>query len=169
MKTNFNLRNLTTMQLSSCIFYILIGVIVLLFASFWIIGYDMPYADNPDYSAPALTDVLIWFMIVLTFSTFGLAIFGAINGMRKNKGENVVVNNVPARLISVSVIIGTMLLLVLTYAFSSTDALLVNGERFTDAFWLRTAGMFIGTSLSLIVVAVGAVVFGSTRYIRVRK
>ena len=85
------------MQLSSLIFYILIGVIVLLFALFWIIGYDMPYDDNPDYSAPLLTDALIWFMIVLTFSTFGLAVFGAINGMRKNKGENVVVNNVPAR------------------------------------------------------------------------
>ena len=55
---------------------------------------------------------------------------------------------------------------VLTYALSSTDALMVNGERFTDTFWLRTAGMFIGTSLLLIVVAVGAIVYGSTRYIR---
>ena len=161
MKVNINLRHLTAMQLSSRIFYILIGVIVVLFALFWIVGYDMPYDDNPDYSAPLLTDALIWFMIVLTFSTFGLAVFGAVNGMRKNKGENVVVNNVPARRISVSVIIGTALLLVLTYAFSSTDALLVNGERFTDTFWLRTAGMFIGTSLLLIVVAVGAVVFGA--------
>ncbi|WP_278906292.1 amidohydrolase family protein, partial [Leyella stercorea] len=133
MKVNINLRHLTAMQLSSRIFYILIGMIVVLFALFWIIGYDMPYDDNPDYSAPLLTDALIWFMIVLTFSTFGLAVFGAINGMRKNKGENVVVNNVPARRISVAVIIGTALLLVLTYAFSSTDALLVNGERFTDA------------------------------------
>ena len=106
------------------------------------------------------------YVIVLTFSTFGLAVFGAVNGLRKNKGENVVVNNVPARRISVAVILGTALLLVLTYAFSSTDALLVNGERFTDTFWLRTAGMFIGTSLLLIVVAVGAVVFGATRYIR---
>lgn len=37
------------MQLSSRIFYILIGVIVVLFALFSIIGYDMPYDDNPDY------------------------------------------------------------------------------------------------------------------------
>ena len=166
MKVNINLRHLTAMQLSSRIFYILIGVIVVLFALFWIIGYDMPYDDNPDYSAPLLTDALIWFMIVLTFATLGLAVLGAVNGVRKNKGENVVVNNVPARRISVAVIVGTALLLVLTYAFSSTDALLVNGERFTDTFWLRTAGMFIGTSLLLIVVAVGAVVFGATRYIR---
>ena len=60
------------MQLSSRIFYIIIGVIVVLFALFWIIGYDMPYDDNPDYSAPLLTDALIWFMIVLTFATLGL-------------------------------------------------------------------------------------------------
>lgn len=49
MKVNINLRHLTAMQLSSRIFYILIGVIVVLFALFWIIGYDMPYDDNPDY------------------------------------------------------------------------------------------------------------------------
>ena len=149
------------MQLSSRIFYILIGVIVVLFALFWIIGYDMPYDDNPDYSAPLLTDALIWFMIVLTFATLGLAVLGAVNGVRKNKGENVVVNNV-----SVAVVVGTVLSFVLTYALSSTDALMVNGECFTDTFWLRTAGMFIGTSLLLIVVAVGAIVYGSTRYIR---
>ena len=87
MKVNINLRHLTAMQLSSRIFYILIGVIVVLFALFWIIGYDMPYDDNPDYSAPLLTDALIWFMIVLTFSTFGLAVFGAVNDMRKNKAR----------------------------------------------------------------------------------
>jgi len=162
MKKIVDLRHLTAMQLSSRIFYILIGVIVVLFALFWIIGYDMPYDDNPDYSAPLLTDALIWFMIVLTFATLGLAVLGAVNGVRKNKGENVVVNNVPARRISVAVVVGT----VLTYALSSTDALMVNGERFTDTFWLRTAGMFIGTSLLLIVVAVGAIVYGSTRYIR---
>ena len=97
------------MQLSSRIFYILIGVIVVLFALFWIIGYDMPYDDNPDYSAPLLTDALIWFMIVLTFATLGLAVLGAVNGVRKNKGENVVVNNVPARRISVAVVVGTVL------------------------------------------------------------
>ena len=77
MKVNINLRHLTAMQLSSRIFYILIGVIVVLFALFWIIGYDMPYDDNPDYSAPLLTDALIWFMIVLTFATLGLAVLGA--------------------------------------------------------------------------------------------
>lgn len=166
MKKIVDLRHLTAMQLSSRIFYILIGVIVVLFALFWIIGYDMPYDDNPDYSAPLLTDALIWFMIVLTFATLGLAVLGAVNGVRKNKGENVVVNNVPVRRISVAVVVGTVLSFVLTYALSSTDALMVNGERFTDTFWLRTAGMFIGTSLLLIVVAVGAIVYGSTRYIR---
>ena len=154
------------MQLSKYIFYILIGATVILFALFWIIGYDMPYVDHPDYSAPLLTGVLIWFMLLLTFATLALAVWSVARGLRKNRGENTVVNNVPVRRIAVSVVAGTILLLVATFAFSSTDALTVNGERFTDTFWLRTAGMFIGTSLLLIVVAVGAVVYGATRYIR---
>ena len=72
----------------------------------------------------------------------------------------------PARRITLYVVGGTIMLLVLTFALSSTESLTVNGAPFTDAFWLRAAGMFIGTSLLLIVIAIGAVVFGATRYIR---
>ena len=169
MKGLDKLRHLTAAQISGRIFYVLIGVSVLLFALFWIVGYDMPYYDNPDCSAPVFTSALIWFMLVLTFATLALAVLGAATGMRKNRGENVVVNNVPARRIAVAVIVGTALVLGVTFAFASTDALVVNGERFADTFWLRTAGMFIGTSLSLIGVAVAAVVYGATRYIRVDK
>ena len=166
MKIDTDLRHWKTEQISGRIFYLLIALTVVLFVLFRLVGYDIPYDENPDYNAPLFTGVLIGFMLLLTLLTLGLAVWGAIRGMKKGMGENVVVNNVPARRIALSVAGGTLLLLVLTFALSSTDRLTVNGAPFTDAFWLRAAGMFIGTSLLLIVVAIAAVVFGATRYIR---
>lgn len=166
MKRITDFRHWTTEQVSGRIFYALIGVIVLLFILFRFVGYDIPYDENPDYNAPLFTGILVWFMILLTFATLVVALWGWQRGVRKLRGENVVINNVPARRITLSVAVGTLAVLLLTFLFSSTDALMVNGESFTDTFWLRTAGMFIGTSVLLILVAIGAVVYGATRYIR---
>ena len=44
--------------------------------------------------------------------------------------------------------------------------MMVNGAHFTDAFWLRVTDMFVNTSLSLLVIAAGVVIFGATRYYR---
>ena len=43
---------------------------------------------------------------------------------------------------------------------------MVNGENFTDSFWLRITDMFVNSSLLLLVLAAGVVAFGATRYYR---
>ena len=149
-------RHYATERLSGFVFYVLIGLIVVLGLLFRLIGYDMPYEYNFDYNAPLLTGAVVTFMLLLTGGTL----------VRINGDENRVVNNIPARRISVCVALGTLLLLVLTFALSSTDALKVNGAAYTDTFWLRASGMFVGTSLLMVVAAIAAVVFGATLYIR---
>ena len=44
--------------------------------------------------------------------------------------------------------------------------MIVNGQNFTDGFWLRMTDMFVNSSLLLLVLAAGVVVFGATRYYR---
>lgn len=161
-----DLRHCATERLSGFVFYVLIGLIVVLGLLFRLIGYDMPYEYNFDYNAPLLTGAVVTFMLLLTGGTLVLMVWTMIRGMRINGDENRVVNNIPARRISVCVALGTLLLLVLTFALSSTDALKVNGAAYTDNFWLRASGMFVGTSLLMIVAAIAAVVYGATRYIR---
>lgn len=158
-----NLRLLTTAQIASRVFYILIGVIVLMFALFRLVGFDMPYYDNPDYNAPLLTGALITFMLVLVVGALALAVWSFVRASGMNGMENRVVNNIPARRIVLGVVAGTAALLVVTFACSSTDALIVNGQQFADAFWLRTSGMFIGSSAVMILAAIIAVIFGATR------
>ena len=166
MKRLSDLRRLTTEQISSRVFYVLVGVAALLFALFRFVGYDMPYLENPDYNAPLFTGVVIWFMLLLTLATLVLAVWSMVRAARRDSSESRVVNNVPARRIAVSVAVGTAVVLLLTFALSSAEPLRVNGAAYADGLWLRVAGMFVGTSAVMILAAVAAVVYGSTRYIR---
>ena len=49
-----DLRHCATERLSGFVFYVLIGLIVVLGLLFRLIGYDMPYEYNFDYNAPVL-------------------------------------------------------------------------------------------------------------------
>lgn len=166
MKKISDWRLLSTEQISSRIFYVIVALSAVLFVLFWLIGYDMPYEEDPEYNAPLLTGVLISFMIVLTIAAVALMTWGLIRSVRKNSDANRVVNNVPARRISLCVAGGFAAVMLLCFLLSDTTPLTINGERYSDTFWLRTAGMFVGASLVMMVAAAAAVVFGATRYIR---
>ena len=46
-------------KISQQVFYIMIGLAVLVFGLFFLVGYDLPFEENPDFNAPLFTDVLI--------------------------------------------------------------------------------------------------------------
>ena len=56
-------------------------------------------------------------------------------------------NGIPARRITYTTYGITALILLLTFVFGSTQTMMVNGENFTDSFWLRITDMFVNSSL----------------------
>ena len=82
MKKISDWRLLTTEQISSRIFYVIVALSAVLFVLFWLIGYDMPYEEDPEYNAPLLTGVLVSFMIVLTIAAVVLMTWGLIRSVR---------------------------------------------------------------------------------------
>lgn len=88
---------------------------------------------------------------------------------RRNESDAAVVNGIPLRRIDLFTAIGTLSLSVITLALGSTEPLMVNGRNYTNAWGLRLADMFIFTSSVLLVVAIGAVIYGATRYNRKTK
>ena len=62
-------RHYATERLSNIVFYVLIGIIVVLALLFRLVGFDMPYEYNFDYNAPLLTGAVVTFMLVLTGGT----------------------------------------------------------------------------------------------------
>lgn len=159
---------LKTERISQRVLYLLIGVAMLVFAAFYLIGFDMEQPDVPGFNAPMFTGVLIglmWSFLVLAVVVFGVSVW---RGIRMKGKEGRVVNGIPAAYISAITLSLTAVLLVLSFVFASTDSVLINGQPYENTLGLRVAGMFVTTSLVLIVLAAGAVFFGFTRYNRKR-
>lgn len=158
-------KNKSAEQVSQRIFYILIALAVLVFGLFFLVGYDMPFEENPDFNAPLFTDVLIGLMWLFLLGGIGLAIYSMWKDYRGSRSE-AVVNGVPVRRIFRITWIGLLALLVLTFALGSSDPMLINGENYADWLWLKLSDMFVITSLLMLLAGIGAVIFGATRYIR---
>ena len=158
-------KNKSAEQVSQRIFYILIALAVLVFGLFFLVGYDMPFEENPDFNAPLFTDVLIGLMWLFLVGGIGLAIYSMWKDYRGSRSE-AVVNGVPVRRIFRITWIGLLALLVLTFALGSSDPMLINGENYADWLWLKLSDMFVITSLLMLLAGMGAVIFGATRYIR---
>ena len=149
-----------TEKISQTVLYVIIGISAVVFALFYLVGYNMQSVEDPSFNAPLLTDALLILMMLL------LVIAAVCIGLRKRDPSDKVVNGVPAAKISTITFGVTFVLLLVTFIFGSTDTMMINGHQFNDVVSLKLTDMFVMTSIVMIVLAVIAVIFGYTRYIR---
>lgn len=155
-----SLRNKPTDRLSGMVLMAIIAVTAVLFAAFYLVGFDTPFADDANFNAPVLTDVLLVFIYLLLAIAIAAAAVAVARGLRiRDKAESVV-NGVPASRIARSSAILLGATLVVTFALGSAEPMGINGVQYTDVFWLKASDMFINTSGVLLLVAVLAVVYG---------
>lgn len=164
MHKNFHLWS--TERISQTVLYIIVGIAVVVFALFFLVGYNMPSVEEPSFNAPLLTDALLILMIALLVVAAIIGFLAVIAGLRKRDSSDKNVNGVPAAKISMITFEFTFVMLLLTFVFGSTDSMTINGHQFSDVVSLKLTDMFVQTSIVMIVVAVAAVIFGYTRYIR---
>ena len=103
------------------------------------------------FVSPAIADMMLWLMYITLAIAIGVTAFSVWHGLRNRRKGSDVVNGVPAGRIGWLVAGGFVLIMVVTFALGSTQPILTNGTLLTDSFWLRTADMFIYTSLILII------------------
>lgn len=167
MKTNKEMR--TAAQISNIVLYVLIGITVVLFAAFFFIGYDRPFADNPSFNAPLFTNVLLTFVSLLMLVAIGMGGWMIVNSMKRRNKEEFISNGIPVVRNAFLLMAATVLLLLLTFVLGSSSTIQINGKPFTDVFWLKVADMFVWSSVVLMLVAVGVVVYGYVRNQRKEK
>ena len=165
MKTP-DLRHISTERMSQSVLYILTALIAIVFALFYLVGYKHPFEENPDFNAPLFTGTLIVFQAVLVIIAIVVTVAAALRCLRRSNREDRTVNGIPAARIATIIAVATLLTAVVTFVAGSARPMTINGNTYTDTFWLKTADMFVFTSLLLIIAAIGAVVFGATRYLR---
>lgn len=155
-----SLRQPKAAKISSRVLVTLIAVVAVVFGAFRVIGYEMPYDEDPNFNAPLLTDVLLWFVYVLTVVALATVLLSVVHGVRSKSDDSGVTNGVPAARIFYFSLALPVLTLIVTFALGSTEPLLINGKPYSTESWLRVTDMFINTSLVLIVVAILAVAYG---------
>lgn len=167
MKTlHGGIGGLTAEQVSTRVLYVLVALAVVVFGAFFLIGYDVPYEDNPEFNAPQLTDLVLVFMYVLVLLAAILAVAAvAISFKARDKSQGKV-NNIPAAKIAWGTAGLLVASLLVTFMLGSAEPVPVNGVPYTDVFWLKATDMFINTSLVLLAVAVCGVAFGLSGYSR---
>ncbi len=164
------LRKLKTEKISTRVLYALVGVAVVVFALFYLIGYNLPYVYDPSYNAPLFTDVVLWLLYAMTAVAVCVAACAVWHGYRTRSAEKVV-NGIPAARIAWTTAALLVVSLAVGFIGGSSSPVRVNGKAFSDTFWLKTTDMFIFATAVLIVVAVVAVVYsmsGLNRKTRLR-
>ena len=61
---------------------------------------------------------------------------------------------------------GTIGIFIVAFLVASGTAMSVNGKAYPDWFWLKVSDMFIYTSVLLLAIAIGTVIYGATKYYR---
>ncbi|MBP5258502.1 MAG: hypothetical protein J6Z41_07185 [Prevotella sp.] len=151
------------------VLYVMIGIIVLLFAAFYLVGFNMAYEGNPAYNAPMLTDVILALMALMLIAALGVAAWTIIRHRRMIAGRTGDTNGVPRRKIAISVAVITILAVIVTFVFGSSAPIIINGTQYDDTLWLKSADMFIITSLLLIMISVIILILSSTKFFQRQK
>ena len=165
MRTN-SIKEWSAEKISQRVFYILIAIAVVVFALFFLVGYDMPFEENPDFNAPLFTNVLIILMWILFAAALILAIVSIVRSYRNTAKQEAIQNGIPENKIYRTIWLGTLLLLAITFVAGSSTPQAINGNEYNDWTWLKASDMFINTSIAMLLLAFGAVAYGATRYIR---
>ena len=152
------LKQFPAERISKWVFIGLLALIALVFAAFYLIGFNRPYAEDPNFNAPLLTDVVLVFMFLVLLLAIAAAIWGMVRAMRMR--DDICEDNSSATRRWGWIVAGaTVALMVLTFLLGSTSPILVNGAVYDNAFWLKTANMFVWSSIIMILIAAAAAAF----------
>ncbi len=147
--------------MSHKILYVMVSVALVVFALFYTVGYSHPYADNPDFIEPQLTDVVIILAAAICLSAIAVTAWAIFAAVRKRGTAKKMEHGINVTLISYVVAAFTLILLLVAFAMGSSEAISVNGKQYSENFTLRGADMFVLSSIVMIIMAAAAVAWGT--------
>ena len=145
------------------LFYAIVVSALLLFAFFFLVGFDRPYRPDPSFNDPKLTPVLMVYVIIVFVLAVGTALWAVVSTLRRKGMGEAIVNGVPALRVAIGVAVVTVLTLLVSFLAGSTQPLRVNGKVFDSVLSLRAADMFVASSLVMVVLAIAVVAYGTIR------
>ena len=120
-----------SMKISNYVMYAIMAISVVVLALFFLVGYDIPYKEDPKFNDPQFTDLLMVWMGVLIVLTFVLTLVSVVMQVKNASGTEA--KGIAGKTGTISVI-GMVLSIVIGLGVGLADQspVLVNGEVFTD-------------------------------------
>ncbi len=142
---------------------IIVMLTVVVYLAFFLIGYNHPYAEDPDFIEPRLTSVLIFFALLVVVLAVAVTAWAMLSDFRKRASLAKADRRLPtSRLVAIIVALIIAMMMV-SYWVGSTAAITVNGKDYADTTKLRLADMFVFTSLALMAIAAVAAAVSTIR------
>ena len=95
-----NLTAWPTERLSTRVLYVLVGIIGVVFILFWLVGFSLPFDDDPNFTAPLFTNLLLALMYILAFTGIAVGIWSVYRTLKVRGKSESVDNNIPTRKLS---------------------------------------------------------------------
>ena len=135
-------------KVSYYVLYALFAIIGIVLVLFYCVGYNNPNAA--DLNEPQYTDALIYLKYALVVITVALAVIAGIAQFVASLKDN------PKGAVkTLGALAALAAVIIVSYAMSSTEPVMVNGEPYNDVFWLRLTDTFI---YSMYILGAGAAV-----------
>ncbi len=154
----------TAEKFSSRVLYVVATITAVIFGCFYMIGYDIPSDDDPQFKSPLLTDAVIILAILLIVTALAAMAFAIVREVKCRDRSTANANNIPSRRIAAITAAVTVACMSVSFVAGSAHPLFINGTHYTTTFWLKAADMFIITAILLIAIAIITVITQRIRY-----
>ncbi|MBQ9363856.1 MAG: hypothetical protein IJT97_10645 [Bacteroidaceae bacterium] len=147
-------------KLSKWILWGLMGITIVSFVLFLLVGYDTPYEENPKQNAPILTDLILGLCFAFTFIAAALTIWSAFlqftKGGSTSKDEGMAGKT---GLIATCALVASLVIGAVVGFSNSGERLLINGKDWNNPTDIIMTDMSIISIAILMVLTIVAVVY----------
>ena len=152
---------MNTEKISKILLWTMMGVTIVVFVLFLLVGFDTPFEDNPKYNNPKLTDAVLILCYALTITAIVATIWSAIkqitvggNSTSKDKGIAGRTGLISFVLLVVSLIIG-----VIVGIANKGETMLINGKDWNNPTDIIITDTVMVTIVILGVISILAVIY----------
>jgi quinol-cytochrome oxidoreductase complex cytochrome b subunit len=152
---------MNTEKISKILLWTMMGITIVVFVLFLLVGFDTPFEDNPKYNNPKLTDAVLILCYALTITAIVATIWSAIkqitvggNSTSKDKGIAGRTGLISFVLLVVSLIIG-----VIVGIANKGETMLINGKDWNNPTDIIITDTVMVTIVILGVVSIIAVIY----------
>ena len=147
-------------KISKWTLWVLMGITIISFALFLLVGYDTPYEENPKQNAPLLTDLVLGlcygFTIIAAILTVCSGVMQFTKGGSTNKDEGIAGKT---GMLSTIAFVAALVIGAIVGFSNSGEHLLINGKDWNEPSSIILTDTSIISIAILMILTIAAVIF----------